>query len=67
MDQLKGIFTGKITNWKEVGGLDAPVKPNTEILSGKRATVQMVRKIVLKGEPYGDGIKEIDYVIGEIE
>ena len=25
MDQLKGIYTGKITNWKEVGGKNAPV------------------------------------------
>lgn len=25
MDQVKGIYTGKITNWKEVGGNDAPI------------------------------------------
>lgn len=25
IDQLKGIFTGKITNWKELGGADAKI------------------------------------------
>ncbi len=25
MDQLKDIYTGKITNWKELGGMDKPI------------------------------------------
>jgi phosphate transport system substrate-binding protein len=27
MDQLKGVFTGKITNWKDIGGPDAKIIP----------------------------------------
>jgi len=58
--QLKGIFTGLIKNWKEVGGLDAPITPNTEILTGKRATVEMFQEMVLDGADYGKGLKELD-------
>lgn len=59
-EQLKGIFTGKITNWKEVGGKNAPITPNTEILTGKRATIEMFQEMVLDNAPYGKGFKEID-------
>jgi len=59
-NQLKGIFTGQIKNWKEVGGLDAPITPNTEILTGQRATVEMFQEMVLDGTAYGKGLKELD-------
>lgn len=59
-EQLKGIFAGQIKNWKDVGGKDAPIIPNTEILNGKRATVEMFQEMVLDGAAYGSGFKEID-------
>jgi phosphate transport system substrate-binding protein len=47
-EQLKGIFTGKIQNWKEVGGKDSPVI----VVWGKLSTGtnSMVSKNVLDGE-----------------
>jgi len=59
-EQLKGIFTGKIKNWKEVGGKDAPITPNTEFLEGKRATVEVFQELVMDKAPYGKGFKEIN-------
>jgi phosphate transport system substrate-binding protein len=58
-EQLKGIFTGKITNWKEVGGKNAPIVPNTEIIAGKRATIEMFQEHVMDGAQYGK-FKEVD-------
>lgn len=59
-EQLKGIFTGKIKNWKEVGGKNAPIKPNTEILGQKRATMLVFQELAMDNAPYGTGFKEID-------
>lgn len=37
-DQMKGLFTGKITNWKDVGGKDAPVL----VVWGKNSPARML-------------------------
>jgi phosphate transport system substrate-binding protein len=58
-EQLKGIFTGVIKNWKEVGGKDAPITPNSEIQGDKRATMEMFTELVLDGAAHGKSIKEI--------
>lgn len=57
---LKAIFTGKITNWKQVGGKNAPIVPNTEILTGKRATIEFFQEHVMEGAEFGKGFKQID-------
>jgi phosphate transport system substrate-binding protein len=60
-EQVKGIFTGKIKNWKEVGGKNAPIQPNTEIAGEKRATMLAFQEMAMDNAPYGTGFKEIDF------
>jgi phosphate transport system substrate-binding protein len=52
-EQVKDIFQGKITNWSQVGGQDAPIKViNRPPISG---TYQMFQSLVLGGENFGKG------------
>jgi len=55
-DQLRGIFTGKITNWKEIGGADVPLK----IVYGIKipGTNTMFQKEIMDGEPYAKNVLE---------
>lgn len=60
-EQLKGIFTGRIRNWKEVGGNDDPIEPNTEIAGAKRATMLEFQEMIMDNAPYGADFKQIDF------
>jgi phosphate transport system substrate-binding protein len=53
-EQLEGIFTGKITNWKEVGGADLKIVPySRETSSG---TYEFFKESVLNKRNYMNGI-----------
>lgn len=52
IERLSDIFTGKITNWKEVGGLDEPML----VLSRERNSgthVYFLEEVLRKGNPKG--------------
>jgi phosphate transport system substrate-binding protein len=55
-EQLKGIFTGKIKNWSEVGGEDLPIKPL--VVKNSSATRHIFAKAILGGENY-KGVKVV--------
>jgi phosphate transport system substrate-binding protein len=50
LDQLKGIFTGKITNWKDVGGPDAPITIYSR--ENSSGTYEFFKGNVLSGEDF---------------
>jgi phosphate transport system substrate-binding protein len=50
VDQLEGIFTGKIRNWKEVGGADAPITVYSR--ENSSGTYEFFKEHVLKGKDF---------------
>jgi phosphate transport system substrate-binding protein len=59
-EQMKGLFTGKISNWKEVGGKDAPVL----VVWGKNSPGQnaLFTKLILDGEKIiAENLETTDY------
>ena len=50
LDQLEGIFTGKIKNWKEVGGADAAITVYSR--ENSSGTYEFFKEHVLKGKDF---------------
>ena len=62
MEQVQKIYTGEITNWSEVGGVDEPI---TAFQRNENAGSQtMMKKLVMDGLDMMEPEKE--YVIGEM-
>jgi phosphate transport system substrate-binding protein len=64
-EQLKGLHTGKIKNWKEVGGPDADVIVVTSVKgSGTRS---FFSKSIMDGEQYAADAIEASTTIAEVK
>ncbi|AHJ14374.1 phosphate ABC transporter substrate-binding protein [Sulfurospirillum multivorans] len=70
MEQLKDIFSGKIKNWSEVGGDNAPIVVVIETLADKRATQIVFTEIVFDTKvlvgTYSKDAIEVDAPIDEV-
>ena len=65
-EQIRDMHTGKITNWKQVGGKDMPVVVYTDTVTG--GTRAMIKKVVLGGADYAPSCKALSAVkkVGEM-
>jgi phosphate transport system substrate-binding protein len=57
--ELKEIFTGRATNWRQFKGPNRSITVYSERLSGGRATVKAFKDMVLGGEQYGS-VRELE-------
>lgn len=49
-DQLEGIFTGRIKNWKDIGGSDAPITVYSR--ENSSGTYEFFKEHILKGKDF---------------
>ena len=64
-DQVRDIFTGAVTNWKEVGGPDAPIHLcSRDEISG---THLGFRELAMENKPYALGLKAFTNYLGIIQ
>ncbi len=57
LTQLKDIYTGKITNWQEVGGENLPITPYSR--SSEGGTVEFFVNNILEKEEFGQNVEKI--------
>jgi phosphate transport system substrate-binding protein len=59
-EQLRDIHTGKITNWKEVGGKDTAIVVYTDAAAS--ATRGMIKQVIMGGKDYTSAAITLDHV-----
>ena len=58
LDELKDIYTGKISNWKQIGGPDLPLVAYSRNPGGED-DINFFIKNILKGENFGDNVVKV--------
>ena len=56
--QVKEIYTGKITNWQQVGGPNLPITPYSRRIE-EGGTVEFFEDNILGGEKFGENVQYI--------
>ena len=59
-EQIKDIHTGKITNWKDVGGKDLPITVYTDAKAS--ATRGLIKQVVMANSEYEASAKAVGFV-----
>ncbi|MBE9033453.1 substrate-binding domain-containing protein [filamentous cyanobacterium LEGE 11480] len=59
IDQLKGIYSGQIQNWQEVGGPNLPITPLSRNI-GSGGTVDFFVESVLGGSNFGSAVEMVN-------
>ena len=63
-EQLRNLFTGKVSNWKQVGGADAPVA--LVLPSRNSGTRNFIDRVVLGGDTAATTTKEVRTATAEV-
>lgn len=58
--QISDIHTGKITNWKQVGGKDMPINVYSDAITG--GTRAMIKKVVMSNNDYAPSVRSLTSV-----
>lgn len=55
--QVESIFSGRVTNWRELGGRDEAIELVVEPVDGAHATANVFQQVVLGGAPFGPHVR----------
>lgn len=64
-DQVRDIFTGKVTNWKDVGGSDAPI--HLYIRNPISGTYLGFQELTMERKPYGENMMAFTNHVGIVQ